>query len=214
MIFGPTVYSPMCGVGCGVTSPVIVTNTGQAELILDVLSLTGSPAFSAPTATTPPTRKQVGSTFSEPVTFAPSGGSARRLDANLHIEDSFPLDPGNVVARDVPLCGESVGRGFRVLVRDRQGNIVTKVGSIKLGSVGVTPNASANVKNPPLTTIDPPASCQRIQFHYENQNLQATDQSAPRGSYYTVTASVGNKHSTITFSLAPNQFRTIDMTVG
>lgn len=214
LVFGPTVYSPMCGVECGTTSPVVVTNTGQSELILDVLSLTGSTAFSAPAATTPPTRKQVGTTFSEPVTFAPSGGSARRLDGNLHIEDSFPLDPGNVVARDVPLCGESVGRGFRVLVRDREGNVVTKVASIKLGSVGVTPNASSNIKNPPLTTIDPPASCQRIQFHYENQNLQATDQSAPKGSYYTLTASVGNRHSSITFTLAPNQFRTIDMTVG
>ncbi|HUP87336.1 MAG TPA: choice-of-anchor D domain-containing protein [Acidimicrobiales bacterium] len=214
LIFGPTVYSPMCGVSCGVTSPVVITNTGQAELILDVLSLGASPAFSAPAATTPPTRKQIGTTLSEPVKFAPSGGSARRLESNLHIQDSFPLDPGNVVARDVLLCGESVGRGFRVLVRDRQGNVVTKVDSIKLASVGVTPNASFNVKNSLLTTIDEPVSCQQIRFHYENQNLQATDQSAPRGSYYTLTASVGNKHSTVTFTLAPNQFRTIDMTVG
>lgn len=214
LIFGPTVYSPMCGVSCGVTSPVVITNTGQAELILDVLALSGSSAFSAPAATTPPTRKQIGTTFSEPVTFAPSGGSARKVESSLHIEDSFPDDPGNVVSRDVPVCGESVGRGFRVLVRDRAGTIVTKVASIKLGSVGVTPNASLNLKNPPLTTIDPPTSCQRIEFHYENQNLQATEESAPRGSYYTLTASVGNKHSTVTFTLAPNQFRTIDMTVG
>src|SRR4029078_4700267 len=75
-------------------------------------------------------------------------------------------------------------------------------------------NVIINVKNLPLQTINPPDSCQRIRFQYENQKLPATEQDHPSSSYYTLNASAGgNRQATITFVLAPNQFREIVMTV-
>jgi hypothetical protein len=213
LIFGPTVFDPACGTKCGITGIEQVTNNGLAELILDVLSFTGN-SFSGPAATNPPTRVVPGGMFSEQVTFHPIGGPARKVTGVLHIEDSLPLDPGNTVATDVPLCGESVGRGIRVLVVDRNGNPVSNVGALKLNSVGVTPPNNVNLKKLPLKTIDPPTSCQRIQFQYENQNLASTNQSAPRGSYYSLSVTVGNHHSTQTFTLAVNEFKILVVTVG
>jgi len=114
----------------------------------------------------------------------------------------------------VPLCGEAVGRGIRVLVEDNAGNPVTTPIDIQLRSVGTSPNVIVNVKNLPLQTINPPDSCQRIRFQYENQKLPATEQDHPSSSYYTLNASAGgNRQATITFVLAPNQFREIVMTV-
>ena len=136
------------------------------------------------------------------------------MTGNLHVEDSFPLDPGNVVAKDVPLCGEAVGRGIRVLAVDPAGIPVPKVDMLKLQANGVSSPPNINLKNLPLQTIDPPASCQRIQMQYENQALAVTNQTAPKGSYYTLTVTVGNKKSTVTFGLAVNEFKLIVVTVG
>ncbi len=62
-------------------------------------------------------------------------------------------------------------------------------------------------------TANPPNSCQRVQFHYENQDLQSTDLAGQRGSYYILTLTVGNKHATISFTLGVNEFKTIVATV-
>ena len=211
LIFGPTVFDPNCGSLCGSTLPEVFTNSGEAELIVDVVSFTGP--FSGPGATSPPTRIEPGGILTEQVTFHPLA-AATKVTGNLHLEDSFPLDPGNVVAKDVPLCGEAVGRGIRVLVVDTAGNPVPNVDMLKLQAHGVSSPPNINLKNLSLQTIDPPTSCQRIQMHYENQALSVTDQTAPRGSYYTLTVTVGNKKSTLTFGLAINEFKLIVVTVG
>jgi hypothetical protein len=71
-----------------------------------------------------------------------------------------------------------------------------------------------NLKSLPLQTISPPTSCQTIRFQYENQKLPATEQDHPSSSYYTLNTSAGgNRQSTVTFVLAPNQFREIVMVV-
>ena len=217
MIFGPTVYDPNCGIFCGQTQTETFTNTGQAELIADLVGFTGSPAFSGPPASVPPDRFAQGTSLSEPVTFRPTV-PARKVTGTLTLRDNLPLDGvplGTLtVERQVPLCGEAVGRGIRVLVEDNAGNPVTTPIDIQLRSVGTSPNVIINVKNLPLQTINPPDSCQRIRFQYENQKLPATEQDHPSSSYFTLNASAGgNRQATITFVLAPNQFREIVMTV-
>ena len=136
------------------------------------------------------------------------------MTGNLHIEDSFPLDPGNTVAADVPLCGESVGRGIRVLVVNPSGVPVAKVDALQLKANGVSSPKNISERDLLLQHIDPPTSCQRIQMHYENQSLATTDQTAPRGSYYTLTVTVGNKKATLTFGLNVNEFKLLVVTVG
>jgi hypothetical protein len=212
LTFAPTVFDPACGTLCGLTLPERLTNSGEAELIVDVVTFTGP--FSGPGATTPRTRVQPGSILTEQVTFKPVGSAATKVTGNLHVEDSFPEDPGNTVAKDVPLCGESVGRGIRVLVVNKAGTPVPKVDALQLKATGVSAPPNVNLKNLPLVTVDPPASCQRIQRHYENQALSTTSQTAPRGSYYTLTTTVGNKKATSTFGLAVNEFKLLVVTVG
>ena len=79
---------------------------------------------------------------------------------NLHIQDSLGPAPLSAapVAADVPLCGESVGRGIRVLVFDTSGNIVPSVDRLQLQSSGLTNPINVNQKDLPLTTINPPTS--------------------------------------------------------
>jgi hypothetical protein len=212
LIFGPTVFDPACSTVCGTTLPAKFANSGQAELIVDDVSFTGP--FSGLAATVPPTRFQVGSTFTEQVTFHPVTAPARKVTGNLHVEDLFPLDPGNNVAADMPLCGESVGRGIRVLVVDAAGVPVSSIVSLRLQATGVSNPPNVNLKDLPLVTINPPTSCTQIKYHYENQALSTTSQTAPRGSYYTLTVSLKSKKATLTFGLDVNEFKQLVVTVG
>ncbi len=212
LIFSPTVYDPNCGIFCGQTKVETFTNTGQAELIADVVSFSGSPAFSGPGPSSPPDRFAQGTSLVEPVTFRPTA-AARKLTGTLTVRDNLPFD-STTVERQVPLCGEAVGRGVRVLLEDASGNPVPTVAALHLYSTGTSPNVNVNVANLPLQQIDPPTSCQTIRFHYENQALPATEETAPKSSYYTIDISAGgNRKATITFTLAPNQFRELVMVV-
>jgi hypothetical protein len=217
LTFGPTVYDPNCGIFCGQTQTETFTNTGQAELIADLVGFSGSPAFSGPGASVPPDRFAQGTSLSEPVTFRPTA-PARKVTGTLTLRDSLPFDGVPVgsltVERQVPLCGEAVGRGVRVLVEDNAGFPVTTPIDVRLHSVGTSPNVNVNVKNLSLQTINPPTSCQTIRFQYENQKLPATEQDHPSSSYYTLDVSAGgNRSATITFVLPPNGFREIVMTI-
>ena len=213
LVFGPTVYDPNCGIFCGQTKQEVFTNTGQAELIADVLSFTGSPAaFSGPGPSSPPDRFAQGTSLTEPVTFRPTA-PARRVDGLLTLRDNLPFDSVQV-ERQVPLCGEAVGRGVRVLVEDNAGNPITTPIDLNLRSVGTSPNINFNVKGLSLQTILPPTSCKTIRFQYENQKLPATEEDHPSTSYFTLDVTAGgNRHATITFVLAPNQFREIVMVI-
>jgi hypothetical protein len=191
-----------------------IIDSGQVELILDKLLFSGSPAFSGSSATAPPRRVQSGGSFVESVIFHPTSGPARKVTGVLHVEDTLgPAPTAPAVSADIPQCGESVGRGIRVLVYDTSGNLVTTVGRLTLQSHSLTSPINIQERDLPLTTIDPPTSCQRIQFQYENQNLPATDLAGQRGSYYILNLDVGNKHTTVSFTLAVNEFKTIVATV-
>jgi hypothetical protein len=212
LTFGPTVYDPNCGIFCGQTKQEVFTNTGQAELIADVVSFTGSPAFSGPGASAPPDRFAQGTSLIEPVTFRPTA-PARKVIGTLTLRDNLPFD-SVTVERQVPLCGEAVGRGIRVLVEDNAGNPITSPIDVQLRSVGTSPNVNIWAKNLALQQIDPPTSCQTIRFHYENQRLPATEEDHPSTSYFTLVATAGgNRKATITFVLAPNEFRQIVMVI-
>jgi hypothetical protein len=214
IVFPPTVFDPNCGTLCGIERFTSVRNTGQAELILDELSTIGAAAFSTPAAATPPNRLATSDAMNVGVTFRPTSSPSRKLTGTLVIRDTIGSDPP-VVEREVPLCGEAVGRGIRVLVVDRSGVPVATVKQLKLRGHGVISNVNLMEKNLGLTTIDPPVSCQRIQFQYENQELPTTYNTTMNGSYYSLTVTLNNGRSTTeTFTLDVNEFKTLVITVG
>ena len=216
LIFGPTVYDPVCSGVCGQTKPETITDSGLSQLILDLFTFSGSgsSAFSGPPAASPPDRVNPTLSFIEQVTFRPTSSPSRAVRANLRVTDTMGPSPTDLpVTADIPLCGESVGRGIRVIVYDTSGNIVQNVTRLSLQSHGLTNPVNIQLKNQALTTIDPPTSCQRIQFEYENQNLQAVGIAAQPGSYYTLSVTVGNKKASVSFPLGVNEFKIITLTV-
>jgi hypothetical protein len=123
--------------------------------------------------------------------------------------------PGIAISQQVSLCGEAVGRGIRVLAFDRAGNPLSSVTMLKLQSFGTVRKVNVGLKNLALTTINPPTSCQQIQFQYENQDLPTTDTggSAKPGSQYTLSVYNGNQHADLTFTLRINEFKVIRVTI-
>lgn len=212
IIFGPTVYSPLCGTTCGQSQTETISDTGQAELLLDLIATMGDPSFSVPSATNPVTRVQPGSSFGAVVSFMPTGGPSRALRGTLTVEDTVNGEVAPITMT-IPLCGESTGRGIRVLVYDTSGNLVTTVSKLSLQSHGLTKPVNIQLKNLSLVTISPPTSCQTIQYQYENQKLQVAGYAGNRGAYYTLSVSVGNKHATISFTLNVADFKTLSVVV-
>jgi hypothetical protein len=212
IIFGPTVYSPVCGTTCGQSQTATFTDTGLVEYLMDHIFTTGDPSFSVPGATNPVTRVQPGHDFGAVVSFAPTGGPSRALRGTLTVEDTVNGEVAPITAT-IPLCGESTGRGIRVLVYDTNGNLVSTVTKLSLQSHGLTKPVNIQLKNLNLVTILPPTSCQTIQYQYENQNLQAAGNAGNRGSYYTLTINVGSKHATVSFTLDVAEFKTLSVVV-
>ncbi len=201
--FPPTVLTTQVPGWTGTTSNVNVVNTGQAELIVDGIA-TASP-FSAPGAASPPNRYAPTAGFTIPVTFGPM--ATGKFTDTLSITDN-----GNgeaPVSASVPLCGEGVTRGIRVLVVNGSGTPYASVSKLHLSSHGTSPGINIETKNLPLTPVA--TSCVAgEQEQYENQNLPAAQGGS---SYYTLTASVGGKAANLTFSLDTTEFKTITITV-
>jgi hypothetical protein len=217
LVFGPTVFDPVCSGLCGQTLNESITDSGPAELFLDRLTFSGSSAFSGAGPTSPVTRVEQTNSFLESVTFHPNGGPARAIRGTLHVQDNVAgADPPTAISQDIALCGESVGRGIRVLAYLPDGTLLRSLDKLSLQSHGVTKaikieiNKSSQLQ---LQTIDPPTSCQRIQFQYENQGLQAVSTTANRGSYYVLSIMAGSRRTTVSFTLGANEFKTIITTV-
>ena len=99
---------------------------------------------------------------------------------------------------------------MRVLVVDKSGTPYSKISKLMLQSHGVTPPGNINLKNLALVTR---TTCQQISYHYDNEALPATDTTNPRGSYYALSVSVGNKSVNVVFTLGVAEFKTIVVTV-
>jgi len=207
LTFQPTVILSQAPGSTGSTQDDVITNTGQAELIVDVLSTTGAP-FSAIGPASPPSRFAPSDHFSEAVTFAPT--SVGKFTGTFTVSDTGAgVGP---VSASVPLCGEGVKRGIRVLAVDANGNLFPAVAKLKLQSHGTAQIVNINVSNLALTAVT--TSCDPTQKrHYENQALPATDTLNQRSSYYTLAITAGGKSTTITFTLGVAQFKTIVVTI-
>jgi hypothetical protein len=205
LIFPPTVISGQVPGYGGTTLNDTITNTGQAELIMDAIT-TAAP-FSAPGAASPPNRYAPNDGFTEPVTFNP--GATGKFTGSLTLADTDPEAP---VSSTVALCGEGVKRGIRVLVVNASGVPYSTVDSLTLMSHGTSVGVNIHAKGLPLIPV--PTSCvSGQQEQYENQNLPATDTTNQRGSYYVLNVSAGGKSTSLVFTLAPTQFAELVVTV-
>jgi hypothetical protein len=208
IVFPPTVVEPTAGGLGGTTSNLVVTNIGQAELIMDSQTTSGAP-FSVPAAANPPARYAANTGFTLPVTFHPTGSpTSMTYTGTLTLTDNGPT----LVTTQVQLCGEAVGRGVRVLVVNKAGTPYTQVTKLQLQSHGVTGGPSnISLKNLNLVTT---TKCDQVRYHYDNESLAATDTTNPRGSYYALSVSVGNKSTNVVFTLGLAEFKTLVVTVG
>src|SRR5699024_5698609 len=108
---------------------------------------TGAP-FSAPGASSPAARFAPSDHFNEPVTFAPT--AVGRFTGNFSVADANPEGP---VSRTVPLCGEGVMRGIRVLAVDGNGAAVPQIAKLHLQAHGTAQNVNINAMNLPLSAV-------------------------------------------------------------
>jgi hypothetical protein len=206
LTFGPTVIQSQAPGYPGVTQTDTVTNTGQSELIVDALGTTGAP-FGAPGPASPPSRFATSDHFGEPVTFAPT--TTGKFVGSLAVADN---DPEGGASATVPLCGEGVRRGIRVLAVNAAGTPFATIKALKLQSKGTAQNVNVNLSNLALTSVT--SSCVAgQQRQYENQALPATDTLNQRASYYTLSVTAGGKSTTITFTLGVSEFKTLTVTI-
>jgi hypothetical protein len=206
--FAPTVLTTQVPGYTGSVLNLGVTNTGQAELIVDSQTTSGSP-FSVPAASSPPSRYAPNTGYSLPVTFAPT--VTGKFIGTVNVGDT-----GNgeaPVAGSVNVCGEGVHRGIRVLAVNGSGTPYATVAKLKLSSHNTSPGVNINVSN--LALVPVPTSCiPGQQRQYENQTLPpAPGGSGTHASYYTLAVSVGGKSATMNFTLQASEFKEIVVTV-
>jgi hypothetical protein len=208
LTFAPTVLTTQVPGYQGSTLNLGVTNSGQAELIVDSQTTSGAP-FSVPAAASPPNRYAPNTGFTLPVTFAPT--ATGKFTGTVTIADD-----GNgeaPVSGSVSVCGEGVTRGIRVLAVNGSGIPYSTVSKLKLASHNTSPGINIVTMNLPLVSVA--TSCVAgQQEQYENQNLPA----APGGtgghaSSYTLAVSVGGKSATLDFTLQVDEFKQIVVTV-
>jgi HYDIN/CFA65/VesB-like, Ig-like domain len=207
LVFPPTVLTTQVPGYLGTQASSTVTNTGQAELIVDSIT-TGAP-FSTPAAGLPPNRYAPNTGFTVPVTFGPT--AVGKTTGSVSI-----MDNGNgeaPVNTSIPLCGEGVNRGIRLLVVNGSGVPYPTVGKIHLQSHGTSVGVNLNLSNlnlVPVTTSCVPGE----QMQYQNQTLPAAPGTVGgKSSSYSLSVSVGGKSSSLTFTLGTSEFKTLVLTV-
>ena len=203
--YGPTVILSQAPGYTGMTTPLRITNVGQSELIVDTMT-TAAP-FSAPGASVPPARYAPSDGFNEPVTFAPT--TVGKFVGSFTVSDN---DPEGGATQTVPLCGEAVLRGIRVLAVAANGTPFATIAKLHLQSHGTAQNININAQNLALTGVA--TSCDpTAQMQYQNQGLPAAGTVNQRSSYYTLSVTAGGKSTTITFTLDVAEFKTLVVTV-
>jgi hypothetical protein len=168
--------------------------------------ITTAAPFSAPRATSPPSRYAPNDSFTEPVTFAPA--TTGKFTGSLTVADADPQAP---VSATVALCGEGVRRGIRVLVVNGSGVPFPSVGSLTMESHGTSVPVNIKLRNLPLLPVITSLAVQQRQS--ENQTGPASGRVNQRGSYYVLDVSVGGRSTSLVFTLAPAQFAELVVTV-
>ena len=203
--FAPTVILSQAPGYTGSTTPLRVTNVGQSELIVD--TMTTSAPFSAPGAINPPARYAPSDGFNEPITFAPT--TVGKFTSTFTVSDN---DPEGGATKSVPLCGEAVLRGIRVLAVAANGTPFAMIAKLHLQSHGTAQNININAQNLALTGVA--TSCDpAAQMQYQNQGLPSAGTVNQRSSYYTLSVTAGGKSTTVTFTLDVAEFKTLVVTV-
>jgi len=201
--FPPTVLPAQVPGYAGSVLTDTITNTGQAELIVDSVTATPS-SFSVPGAASPPNRYSPSDSFAVPVTFGPT--------AVGKILGSFTVADTVGVSRTVQMCGEGVHRGIRVIAVSANGTPWPVVSKLKLQSHGTSVGVNVNAADLPLVPVT--TSCRAgQQRQYENQSLPSAGTPNQRSSYYTLAISVGGKSTTVTFTLGESEFKELTVVV-
>jgi hypothetical protein len=130
------------------------------------------------------------------VTFTPTVNTFKAVGI-LALGSNDPQNP----TTKLTFGAEGVPVGMRVVVVGGDGMPYPVVDSLKLKSSNKV-DVNTHIKDVPLTTIDPPDSWQRIQFHY----MTGLDP-AEGGSNYTLEVKVGNMKKKLDFTLAPGEFQ-------
>jgi hypothetical protein len=211
-----TTLFPATVVGCLNSQTVTVSNTGGAELIVSP-SVSGAGYSLGPYlgSGTEGIRLAAGASIQLTVNFAPEF-VARALLGILTLTSNDPVNP----TATVDFCGEGTPNGIRVLVLQRNGRPYPMVDQIMLQS----PTGNLNRLNVPLTVINPPDSCEPIQFHYETAPLlsnaggSAFDMNASfsnnkKKSGSTLHITIKNKHRTINLNPQSCDFQVIVVTM-
>jgi hypothetical protein len=206
LVYPPTVIQSQAPGYAGMVKSLTITNVGQSELIVDTMATTGAPFF-APGASNPPARFATSDAFNEPVTFAPT--SVGKFAGTFRVSDN---DPEGGASKMVPLCGEAVLRGIRVLAVDLNGVPFAQIAKLHLQSHGTAQNVNINAQNLPLVPVT--TSCDpNAQMQYQNQPLPAAGTVNQRSSYYTLSVTAGGKSTTVTFTLDVAEFKTLVVTI-
>ena len=208
LVFPPTVIIPQVPGNTGTTKSAHVTNVGQAELIVDTMGASPTPPFSTPSASSPPARYAANNGFSVPVTFAPM--AVGNFTGTFSVADTAPEAP---VSGSIPLCGEGVQRGIRVLVVNGQGTPYASVAKLHLQGKGAASSININLMSLSLVPVTTSCIAGEQRQYRESVASQHRNRGPERATYYTLTVSVGGKNATLTFTLGPTEFKTIVMTV-
>lgn len=210
-----TKRTPTLVVGATTTWPVTITNTGTSPLRVKP-SIVGA-GFSIVLPSSYYVFKDGILIHTNDIVVAPGAGNLdltvkftcpsvlTKFVGTLTLASNDPVHPTTTLI----FGAEGVPVGMRVLVLQADGTPCPIVDDIKVKSKHEKPKINVHLKDVSLTTIDPPASRQRIQYHFQTA-LPATDDD---DDYYEIRVKVGKKTRSPTFTLGTSEFKQITITL-
>ena len=220
-----TARTPTLVVGSSTTWPVTITNTGTSSLRVKP-SIAGA-GFSISLPASYYVKDKIGNIISvNDIVVAPGASSLdlivgftcpsvlTKFVGTLTLASNDPVHPITTLV----FGAEGVPVGMRVLVVGADGTPYPIVDDIQLKRDG-KPKTKVHLKDVPLTTVDPPASWKRIQYHYQTALAPTgTGEGADNavgddGNSYELRVKVGKKTQTLTFTLGASEFKQIVITL-
>jgi len=109
-----------------------------------------------------------------------------------------------------PLCAEGVPTGIRVLVKAADGTPYPVLDQLTINGV---PHQTTNLKNLPLTTLNPPQSCETRQYHYRSALPPTGTGSGNSDGSYELRVRAANQQLKQNFTLAAGEFKDLVITL-